>query len=44
MGVDGREIGVGIELAVLVVAFVLMLLRPSERRDCGRLMPVGIWL
>ncbi len=42
MGVEGREDGVGIELVVLVVAFVLMLLRPSvdtESRDCGRRMP-----
>lgn len=40
----GREMGVGIELAVLVVAFVLTLLRPSDVRDCGRRIPVGIWL
>lgn len=44
VGVEGREIGVGIELAVLVVAFVLMLLLPSDRRDCGRRKPVGNWL
>ena len=42
VGVHGRDTGVGIELVVLVVAFVLMLLRPSESRDWGRLMPVGI--
>lgn len=33
------------ELVVLVVAFVLMLLRPSvdtESRDCGRRIPVGM--
>ncbi len=39
VGVDGREDGVGMELAVLVVAVVLTLLRPSvdtESRDCGR--------
>lgn len=44
MGVVGRETGVGIELAVLVVAFVLILLLPSDRRDCGRRIPVGSWL
>ena len=47
VGVDGREEGVGIELAVLVVAFVLVLLRPSvdtDSRDCGRRMPVGMTL
>ena len=35
------------ELAVLVVAFVLVLLRPSvdtESRDCGRRIPVGMTL
>lgn len=45
MGVDGREEGVGMELVVLVVAFVPMLLRPSvdtESRDCGRRMPVDM--
>lgn len=40
VGVDGRDDGVSIELAVLVVAIVLTLLRPSsvdiESRDCGR--------
>lgn len=44
MGVVGRETGVGIELAVLVVAFVLILLLPSDRRDWGRRIPVGSWL
>jgi len=42
VGVDGREVGVGMELEVLVVALVLTLLRPSvemERRDCGRRIP-----
>lgn len=37
VGVAGREVGVGIELAVLVVALVLILLLPSvdtESRDC----------
>lgn len=41
---DGLEEGVGIELVVLVVALVLVLLRPSvetESLDCGRRMPVG---
>ena len=43
LGVAGREVGVGIELIVLVVAVVLILLLPSERRDCGLRMPlVGI--
>ena len=40
-GVVGRETGVGIELTVLVVAFVLTLLLPSESRDCGRRMPLA---
>lgn len=47
VGVEGREDGVGMELVVLVVAFVLTLLRPSvetERRDCGRRVPEGIML
>ena len=47
VGVDGRDEGVGMELAVLVVAFVLMLLRPSvevDSLDCGRRMPVAITL
>ena len=44
MGVVGREEGVGIELAVLVVAFVLTLLRPSDTLDCGRRTPEGIVL
>lgn len=44
VGVVGRETGVAIELAVLVVAFVLMLLLPSDVRDCGLRMPVGILL
>lgn len=44
VGVEGRETGVGIELTVLEVAFVLMLLLPSESRDCGLRIPVGIWL
>ena len=44
MGVVGREEGVGIELTVLVVAFVLTLLRPSDTLDCGRRMPEGIAL
>lgn len=42
VGVDGREDGVGIELMVLDVAFVLTLLRPSvdtDRRDVGRRIP-----
>lgn len=42
VGVVGRETGVGIELTVLVVAFVLTLLLPSESRDCGRRMPVVV--
>ena len=44
---EGRDDGVGMELAVLVVALVLTLLRPSvdtERRDCGRRIPVGMTL
>jgi len=44
VGVVGLDVGVGIELEVLVVAFVLTLLRPSvetERRDCGRRIPEG---
>lgn len=39
MGVDGREMGVGIELVVLVVATVLILLLPSvdtDNLDIGR--------
>jgi hypothetical protein len=44
VGVVGREMGVAIELAVLVVAFVLILLLPSEVRDCGLRMPVGMLL
>lgn len=46
VGVEGREEGVGIELVVLVVAFVLVLLRPSvdtDSLDCGRRM-VGMIL
>ena len=42
VGVVGLETGVGIELNVLDVALVLTLLRPSDVRDCGRRMPVGI--
>ena len=42
VGVVGRETGVGIELAVLVVAFVLILLLPSEVRDWGLRVVVGI--
>ena len=42
VGVVGRDTGVGMELAVLVVALVLMLLLPSEVRDCGRRALVGI--
>ena len=42
VGVVGLEIGVGIELNVLEVALVLTLLRPSDVRDCGRRMPVGM--
>lgn len=37
VGVAGRDVGVGIELVVLLVALVLMLLLPSvdtESRDC----------
>lgn len=37
VGVAGRDVGVGIELAVLLVALVLILLLPSvdtESRDC----------
>lgn len=44
VGVVGLEMGVGMELIVLDVAFVLTLLRPSDVRDCGRRIPVGIWL
>lgn len=40
----GREEGVGIELTVLVVAFVLTLLLPSDTLDCGLRMPEGIVL
>lgn len=41
VGVVGREVGVAMELAVLVVAFVLMLLLPSDVRDCGLRLPKG---
>lgn len=44
VGVVGRDIGVGIELEVLVVALVLMLLLPSvevDKRDCGLLLFKG---
>jgi len=41
VGVEGREDGVRIELPEVVVAFVLTLLRPSERRDCGLRSPNG---
>ena len=44
VGVVGLEMGVGIELIVLDVAFVLTLLRPSDVRDCGRRMPTGMLL
>ena len=42
VGVVGRETGVGIELIVLEVALVLTLLLPSDVRECGLRIPVGI--
>ena len=47
VGVVGRDEGVGMELVVLVVAVVLMLLRPSvevDSLDCGRRSPEGATL
>jgi hypothetical protein len=42
VGVEGREMDVGIELTVEAV--VLVLVRPSDKRDCGRRMPVCMTL
>ena len=42
VGVVGREVGVGMEVDVAVVALrleVVVLMLPPERRDCGRFMP-----
>lgn len=44
VGVEGRDAGVKIELPDVVVAFVLTLLRPSDKRDCGLRRPMGIVL
>lgn len=45
VGVAGRDVGVGIELAVLLVALVLILLLPSvdtESRDCDLLVGAAL--
>lgn len=47
VGVDGREVGVGMDEVVAVVALrldVVVLMLPPERRDCGRFIPVLIEL
>jgi hypothetical protein len=42
VGVEGRDIDVGMELTVDAVVLVLVL--PSDKRDCGRRIPVSITL